>query len=175
MKDPARKPPLSGEDIEQVTHYSIVRTRTPGLQRMSSIEFILLFGGGFVISLIIYINFGISRFLPIEVDPVTANRIELIAFGGLLLTGAAWLLVIGNLILSVAEAAIGRIAPRKASVTCPICTVHNPIDRYLDGIGCARCGSHLVYCEKSGKPVEVEQFLAGIGCPHCKNKQFYAK
>ncbi len=73
------------------------------------------------------------------------------------------------------QGVVASVRRRQTYITCPACATRNQAKRYVEGNGCATCGSHLVYCERCGKAVDFVHFFPGKGCPACGHRFFHTR
>ena len=170
MTDPALRMSLSAEDIERLSstaNYQIVQRRTPGLTPLSSIEKWLITGAVFVVGTALYIHLDVKPFLPIQLSPKFIPSLTIASFVAMVFSGVVVLINVGSFVYAAIASLWYRWFAPQPRITCPRCGSKNKIKRYVDGSGCAKCGSTDVYCAKCGRPSPILQFTSGVGCPHC--------
>jgi hypothetical protein len=174
MDDPALRTSLSPEDIEYYARgadFQIVHRTTPGLTPLTRADAWFFWAIGLFLTGLFYVDLYVYPFLPFEILPflipfITVAFYLMIGIGILMM----FRLVFG--ILHQGSAQLwARLFPRQPFITCPRCTARSRVKKYIEGQGCSKCHSRLVYCAKCGKSSEITGFIAGVGCPHCGHNQ----
>jgi hypothetical protein len=172
MTDPARKRSLTADDIAHLASTADIRLipAGPRASPMSRTER-RLYNGVLILILVVsaalYIHIDVKPFLPIQLSPDTAHRVEAYAFPVMALGIIALLALIGRNLDTVVIRTCRRLFPARPRIVCPKCATRTKLAVYLDGRGCSKCKSKAVYCAKCGRPSPIHQILDGPGCSHC--------
>jgi len=167
MGDPAFKSPLDPREVARLASTLDLRfhvARTPGLKPIPFEVLLILAGLSIVIFTPIYIHLDVTPFLPFEVNNEVTKK-YLAIFSLILAAGGALFLL--SMAAIFATMYIGRLRPKKVTITCHSCGAKIKPEKYLELHQCPNCESSKVYCAKCGMTSQFAFFVSGDGCQHC--------